>query len=517
MPGFDHSVPLESNLGHDWRKHYAYGMRLLQEPAQSKNGDVFARAAFASASRFSRDYAPAFVGLGIAEMRLGNFANAEVAFLNAALTESRSRFWAYGAIAALNNGDEAVARAFYDGMQRSAQESDPASNFIRDLYQTAGYFGSIERLQSNAFSGALPIGFSCTQSSNAGASSQNASSASDSRSGFGSNAGAGDYVDEDDEEEEEDNASLQLDAPYANIRITKSTRNARTQSDICNNLNIIANVYFVRRYSSDSAAQGNDFFNDLTFQLNASRSREWSRESGSASHNFLQQFELSIPEIQYALRVTPQLSNSSVQVSAAPSVMTSLGYDSKITEGADMTILYNSTGDAQQYTAKTGMMLHLKPELATPDYVKLALNFEYSTVSSLEPSGNAQVLGVASDSYSITGTFPYGRPVVLGTISTGSNSFGAKGQMGLRRVPVLGGAFGSSTRSSSTADTIVLGVLTEPEEFRGTRERKMITAMREKGVAIRNERMIERRRSVHSAPDVVKDGIVYLQSIQPQK
>ena len=512
MPEINPALAPAQDLGHDWRKHYAYGLRLLDEQTVAKNSHVFARAAFSSAARFSRDYSPAFVGLGIAEMRLGNFANAEIAFLNAALIDNRSRYWAYGAIAALNNGDELVARAFFDGMRGSLQEADDASNFVRALYQVQGYPGPIERRSAASALASASAGLIC----DGGEAAPAAARAASSGSAFGSNAGAGDYVDDEDEDEDyddedEDSAALRLGAD----RLTVSTKGAIGGAEICRNLNIVANVYFVRRYSSDASQNGTDFFKDLTFQLNAVSSKDWERQGEDLTETFLNQIELSIPEIQYALRVTPQLTKSTVQVSAAPSVMTSIGSESQIKEGSDLTILYNASGDAEQFTARTGMVLHLRPERATPDYVKLGLNFEYSAVSSIEPTGTAQVLGVSTNSYSITGTFPYGRPVVLGTISTGTQSYASSGQMGLSRLPGLGGAFGASQKSTSAADTIVLGVLTEPEAFRGTRERRMLQVMQQKGVKVQMGGIIERRKSVHTAPNVAREAAAFLASLPP--
>lgn len=508
LPGSDPAARPKQDLGHDWRKHFAYGMELLGEDTVSRNSDVFARAAFSSAARFSRDYSPAFVGLGVAEMRLGNFANAEIAFLNAALIDNRSRYWAYGAIAALNNGDELVARAFYDGMQRAFQEEDAASSFVRSLYQVTGYPGAIER-RSASVGPAAAVGLTCDGGSGSPSSGGGYSSAANT--GFGSGAGAGDYVDDEDEDEADEDDSAALALPQD--RVTFATKSALSQADLCRNLNIVANVYFVRRYSSDATEAGTDFFKDLTFQLNAVTSKEWERENDDRSESILRQDELSIPEIQYALRLTPQLTKSSVQVSAAPSVMTSIGNASEIKEGSDLTILYNSSGDAEQFTARTGMTLHLRPELATPDYVKLGLNFEYSAVSTIEPTGSSQVLGVSTNSYSITGTFPYGRPVVLGTISTGSQSFSASGQKGLNKIP----GFGGSQKSTSSADTIVLGVLTEPEAFRGTRERRLLSVMQQQGVPVRLGGVIERRRTVHAAPNVAEEASRYLESLAPSE
>lgn len=84
-------IPFQ-NLGHDWHRHFAYGLQLLEDDSLAVNKNVFARAAFSSAARFSQDYAPAYVGLGVSEMSLGNFASAQIAFLNAALIDDRSTY-----------------------------------------------------------------------------------------------------------------------------------------------------------------------------------------------------------------------------------------------------------------------------------------------------------------------------------------------------------------------------------------------------------------------------------------
>jgi hypothetical protein len=472
-PAYDPAVKIEHNLGHDWRKHYAYGMQFLQEKTLSGNSDMFARAAFSNAARFSRDFAPAFVGLGLASMKLGNFADAQLAFLNAALIEDRSRYWAYGAISALQNGDETVARVLHDAMQVAAvQEDDEASNFVRLVYQVQGFDGPVERILIRSPDAELASSLLCQ------------ATGSDRSNSF-------------------DSTSEHVPTPGEVAEI----------NEICRNLNIVTNVYFVRRFSTDDTNRGTDFFEKLKFQLSAGTNNEFRRENGDRSNTLLNQVELSIPAIQYALRVTPQLTKSSIQVSAAPSIMTSIGNESEISEGANLTILYNAIGYAQQFTAETGTTLHLLPELATPNYVKLSLKFEYSNVRGLAPSGNAQVLDVSKDSYSITGTFPYGQPVVLGTIASGTHSFSESGQSGLRKTPILGGMFGKSDNSKITSETIILGVLSEPEAFRRNREERIIAAMQEKGVKVNTVSNVERRKSIHTAPDIVVDGIALLKSL----
>ncbi|GHG67015.1 hypothetical protein GCM10010919_15390 [Alishewanella longhuensis] len=473
-PARDQAVSLQQNLGHDWRKHYYYGMQFLQESTLAANSDTFARAAFSSAARFSRDYAPAFIGLGVASMRLGNFPDAQVAFLNAALIDDRSRYWAYSAIAALQHGDERVARALHDAMQAALiQDDDEASRFVRQLYNVQDYNGPMERIANYTADAGVSSSLLCQGNS------------SDSGNNTDSNESA------------------------------SSLSDLATQQEICRNLNIVTNVYFVRRFSTDDTSRGTDFFENLTFQLSAGTNKEFRRDNGDRSDSLLNQVELSIPAIQYALRVTPQLTKSSIQVSAAPSIMTSIGNESQITEGANLTILYNATGYAQQFTAETGTTLNLIPELATPNYVKLALKFEYSNVRGLSPSGNAQVLDVAKDTYAITGTFPYGQPVVLGTIASGTHSFSESGQSGLRRTPLLGGAFGRSDNNQIMSETIILGVLSEPEVFRRNREERIISVMQDKGVSVTLNEAFQRRKAIHSAPDIAVDAISFLKRLSP--
>ncbi|MGB5948719.1 MAG: hypothetical protein WBG82_05315 [Parvibaculum sp.] len=447
----DRPVPFQ-NLGHDWRRHFEYGLQLLEEDSLAANKNVLARAAFSSAARFSRDYAPAYVGLGIAEMALGNFAEAQIAFLNAALIDDRSMYWALSAIAALKNGDEIVARSLFDAMQAApAQDDDPASRFVRAIYLPDDKTFS-SRIRT------IPY-------------------ASDAKAA-------------DDE-----------------LACEKNTRD-----EICRDLNIVANVYFVRRYSTDSRTRGTDFFNDLTVLLGASRTQDWQKENGSSTVSVLSEVSLSIPEIEYAVRLTPQNVNSSVYVNAAPSIVTSVGEESEIHEGSNRTILYNSTGYADEYTAETGMTLNLKPEVATPHYVNLKLRFEFSSIGTLEPSSMAQVLDVSKNTYTITGYFPYGKPIVLGTISSGTQKYDATGQSGLNRIPLVGGAFGKSEDRISASDTMVIGVLSEPTAFHGSRERRVLEAMRSMGVKIAPESAIERRKDLHRAPDIHTFGLGFLKA-----
>ena len=444
-------IPFQ-NLGHDWHRHFAYGLQLLEDDSLAVNKNVFARAAFSSAARFSQDYAPAYVGLGVSEMSLGNFASAQIAFLNAALIDDRSTYWALSAMAALKNGDEIVARSLFDAMQAShTQDDDPASRFIRAVYLPGDttYSSPIATIPHEADNTQAEKGLTCD-------------------------------------------------------------KNAR--DDICRNLNIVANIYFVRRYSTDSKSRGTDFFNDLTVQLGATRTQEWQKEARESTVSILSELSLSIPEIEYAVRLTPQNVNSSVYVNAAPSVVTSIGEESEIHEGSNKTILFNSAGDAEQYTAETGLTLNLEPVLATPDYVNLKWNFEFSSLGTLEPSASAQVLDVSKNTYAIAGYFPYGKPIVLGTIASGTQQYEGTGQTGLNRVPLVGGAFGKSEDRISASDTMVIGVLSEPTAFHGSHEKQVLEAMESMGVKITSHETIERRRILHQAPDIYAFGLSFLKT-----
>ncbi|WP_372024951.1 hypothetical protein P7L70_26105 [Tistrella mobilis] len=443
-PHFAEPMAPIHELGHDWRKHFSYGLDLLDQDTPLNNRAVFTRAAFASAARFARDHAPSYAGLGLAESMLGNQGEAEVAFLNAALIEDRSLYWALATIAALRNGDEAVARTLFDAMQSAKiQSDDPASRFVREVYlaENPPSEAAITRIPYQARIEGLDDDLICNDTSD---------------------------------------------------------------DDVCRDLNIVANLYFVRRTSSETMARGTDFFNELTVQLGAERTQSWEKNSGQDwQMSILNEVTLSIPEIQYAVRITPQASNSKVYVDAAPSVVTSIGNTSEIHEGANLTILYNSTGDAEEYTAETGLTLHIEPDRATPRYASLQLQFEFSSIATFEPSALAQVLNVSKNTYQITGYFPYGRPVVLGTIANTTKQHTNSGQTVLDRIPLVGGAFGQSDTQLATSDTLILARLSVPSAFHGSHEQRVLDAMRGMGVEVMGYDMIERRRIVHLAPDLL--------------
>lgn len=427
------------NLGHDWRRHFDYGVTLLQRDHLATHRTVFARAAFSSAARFGRDHAPSWAGLGLSNLELGHYNEAQSAFLNAALIEDRSLYWALAALAALQGGNERVARALADAMLLApVQDDDQVTRFIRAVYLP----------DDTTFSAPLlPVRTS--------------------------------------DEAPEVDPDLVCDR--------------HSEDALCRGLNVVASVYFVRRSSTDTVSRGIDFFNDLSLQLGAESAFERPKgESTSALH----EATLSIPDIQYAVRLTPLGAGSSLYLNAAPSVITSIGEESVIREGSDLTILYNSTGYSDDFTAETGIQLRIEPEAATPDHVKLKLGFELSSVSALMPSLSAQILDVSSNEYSISGHFPYGRPVVLGTISSGAQKQSSSGQKGLRRLPLVGTNFGQSRDETTASDTLVIGVLSEPAVFRGSHEQKMLDTMREMGVRFSDRREIRRRKVVHRAPDM---------------
>lgn len=473
LPRYEQPMQARQNLGYDWRSHFRYGIEMLEANRLEQHKTVFARAAFSSAARFSLDHAPSYAGLGLSELNLGNFSEAQIAFMNAALIENRSMYWALSAIAALRGGAEVVARTLFDAMQAAAiQDDDPATHFIRAVYSPADTTYSLPLAS-------IP------------------------------HAVGSDSVDED----LVCNADNSLEEP------------------LCRNLNIMFSVYFVRRYVSDATTRGSGFFNDLIFRLGAAEGEnfyqyERIREHGSEldggeesarnnitrTRQLLLQPHLSIPDIEYAMRFMPLNLRSSVYLNSAPAVVASIGEASEIRDGADLTILLSGGvyGDSSEHTAQTGTSLSVEPELATPEHVKLKLGFELSSVSTLEPSANAQVLNVSTNKYTIAGHFPYGKPVVLGKLTNGTQKYDDSGQVGLRRAPGIGGAFGASREEVSTSETLVLGVLSEPAVFRGSQERRVLQAMRTMGVAAAQYETIERRKILHRAPDVSEFLIEFL-------
>lgn len=437
--------PLTSpqTLGRDWHKHFDYGVTLLeQEIPDGKhrdNGMVFARAAFASAARFSRDYAPAYAGLGLTNLQLGYLTDAEEAFLNAGLMEDRSLYWALASLAALQQGDERLALAAFHLMQQAKiQDEDPVTHFVRGIYAVNGS-------QFNT-----PL------------------------------------------------VSVPLRPPAAPEDASTVCRNDSEEAQ-CRNLNVVVSVYFVRRSTSDTITRGTNFFNDLKLQLGAEGSI--SRATGDAESIISRSATLTIPDIQYAVRLTPMDSRTNLYLTAAPSVVTSIGKTSEIHQGSNLTILYNSEGYTNDYTAETGISLRIQPEEASSDAVKLLLDFELSSVAGLAPSMTAQVLNVSSNKYSIEGFFPYGRPVVLGTISSSSHQQKGDGQMGLRRLPLFGNTFGDSKEDTNSSDTLVLGYLEEPAAFRGSHEQQLLDMLRGRGLSIGAISSVRRRTQLYQAPD----------------
>jgi len=463
-----YETPLEptQNLGYDWRKHFDYGIQMLKADRLEQHKTVFARAAFSSAARFSLDHAPSYAGLGLSELNLGNFSEAQIAFMHAALIEDRSMYWALSAIAALRSGNEVVARTLFDAMHAAAiQGDDPATRFIDAVYSAGNTTYP------------LPL--------------------SEIPHALG------------DDGEQRD---LVCDADNSRDELR------------CRNLNIVVSVYFVRRYTSDATTRGTGFFNDLVFRLGAAESDNYYRYERSRdgdddvmhSQQLLLQPHLSIPDIEYAVRLMPMNLRSSVYLNAAPSVVTSIGQESEIREGFDLTIMFSggAYGNATEHTAETGTVLNIVPESASPEYARLKLDFQFSSVATLEPGLNAQVLNVSTNKYTLTGHFPYGQPVVLGKLSNGSQKYDDSGQIGLRRPPLIGGAFGASREEVATSETLVLGVLSEPAAFRGSHEKRVLDAMRAMGVKTPGYDTIQRRKIVNQAPDVAGLMLGFLEQQQ---
>jgi tetratricopeptide (TPR) repeat protein len=455
LPHYDKPPQALQNLGaYDWRRHFDNGLALLESDRLEQHKLVFARAAFSNAARFGRDHAPSYAGLGLSEMELGDFAGAQIAFMDAALIDNRSMYWALSALAALRNDDEQVARNLFDAMQSAAQQDDdPVSRFIRAVY-----------LPGDA-TYALPLSPVLMKPGNPDV--------------------------------------------KGDLACTADNEGKEAQ---CRNLDVTAQVYFVRRYVSDAVTRGNGFFNNLKMLLGASEDSNYFQyhrtlnEDGSLSRvkELLLQPHLSIPDIEYALRLTPMNNSNHIYLNAAPSVVATVGKESEVREGDDLTIMFagGQNSNATEHTAKTGTILSMQPDAISPDSVSMKIAFELSMVSSLEPGTNSQVLDVSTNKYTIYGHFPYGQPVVLGTITDGSQSYTGSGQSGLRRVPGIGGAFGQSSRQTATSETLVLGVLSEPAAFRGSHEKRVLEAMQAMGVTTKDYTSIRRRKILHNAPDM---------------
>lgn len=426
-----------------WHEHFDYGRELLADGHAAKAKAAFARAAFESAARFSRDYAPAYAGLGYANMLLGDWGQAQRAYLKAGLLSDDQFYWAMGAMAALKSGDELAAQTFYQQMQKAEQHSDDAvSNFIRNVYGSTG-----------------------------------------SASG----------------------ARLQV-IPYSNPAKGQEKElvcDEKSDKEECKNLNITAEVFFIRRTSSHSMSVGNDFFSDLVFQLGAQRVISAEKEvPNDWVTNVSDEINLSIPDIQYAVRALPLMDDSNVYVNATPSVLMTLGNSSEVREGTDRTIFYNSSVFSDNYTAKTGTTLTIEPDKATDAYCRMKIEFEFSSLNSLTPGSNALVLDVTTSNYDLTGYFPYDTPVVLGTISSGKQEESSGGQKGLRFVPIIGNVAGSAGSSLSKADTLVLGRVSAPAAFSGSSEAQTLETMRQSGIKVDDKAVIKRRKIIYAAPDM---------------
>src|SRR3546814_15061873 len=102
----------------------------------------------------------------------------------------------------------------------------------------------------------------------------------------------------------------------------------------------VVSVYFVRRSSTNTVTRGTNFFNDLKLQLGAEGSV--SRITGDAQTSVSRSATLTIPDIQYAVRLTPLDSRTNLYLTAAPSVVTSIGKTSEIHQDRKSTRLNSS-------------------------------------------------------------------------------------------------------------------------------------------------------------------------------
>lgn len=442
-------IPERSVSG--WQGHFHYGRDLLETSQSATPRLAFSRSAFESAARFSIDYAPAYVGLGYTNMRLGEYGSAQQAFLEAGLLSDNAFYWALGALAALKNADEHTAYAFYLRMKSAQiQPSDDLSRFIDRVYapQANGTDLSLVRVDEEIPASKVDADLVCED-------------------------GAGD--------------------------------------DVCEHLNIVAEIFFVRRLSYTSQSVGNDFFSNLVFQLGAERIVSIEKDfPGPSEKSIADELSLSIPTIQYAIRALPLEDAENIYINATPSVLMTLGNESEVREGTDRTILYNSEGFSDDFTAETGTTLVMEADQATADYCRMKLEFEFNQLSTFTPGASAVVLDVATSRYSLKGYFPYNRPVVLGTMSNGVEEQAASGEAGLRNVPGIGNLTGNRASSIRKADTLILGRVSAPKVFEGSNEIRLLSVMKENGFKVDFKDGIHRRNIIYDAPEIDQILLEYL-------
>jgi general secretion pathway protein D len=169
---------------------------------------------------------------------------------------------------------------------------------------------------------------------------------------------------------------------------------------------------------------------------------------------------------------------SDVRLLSTPSVLVRNNAEAKLDVGTKIPVNSTSfnpingdpgTGDGtytQVQYLDTGVMLTVKPRISRDGTVFMEIDQEVSSPGAIGAGGNREV-----DTRNLVteAAIKSGETVMLAGLILDGESIGSRGLPGLSRIPVIGGLFGTQTKSNNRSEVIILvtpRVIRDPDEAR---------------------------------------------------
>ena len=473
-----------------FKQHFDQALSKYNADDRSLSDLQFAGAGFEASWRLSGDYWPALIMLGLVLEEQGLHAQATDRYIQVAEITDEAVHWQAASISALRAGYEVLAYALY---LRSKEASGPSTNrlssYLDGLYEQSGNTGkrgrlinpiSIERRSSDAFV--------CQTNSSADSGSDGS-----------------DY--EDSESDAEDGDSfMSFDFLVEGEDSAATDMNGSTSAalrDPCANRNILIDAFIIRRASGASSRSGMDLLSGLQLELGALLLdyNAISEAGGDYETTRMRSGSLTIPNITYALSVATD-DHSTVSVEASPSILAKIGETSHIFEGTEVFIVSSGQYSGGQFEKKVGVKLTIEPAMITERAATMKVAIDLSSlIGGLAGSQNFQAINTDLLETVIHGTFPYGKAVVVGSLTSLGITGTTGGQTGLRNLPGVGALFGVDRATVENRELLVL-LLVRPgsEEFEGIDDEQIELIDRHN--LILPEASFRRGGFIHEAPEL---------------
>ena len=428
-----------SNL-RDGDQHMAKGYAFLRRAEVVSSDFYFARSAFERAAIIRVDDPTPEYLKGYAFFELGQYRDATLAFVSAALLNHTSDAWWLASLAALRSGHEMAAQSLYEqGRRANSGTSATLSSFMESLY------GSVPNANDVVVNGTFPAinSFTCN--------------------------GISDEV-----EEVEGLCASDLELEF----------------------------YIVERTLRSDSTSGQDLIGNLSLNVLGGRIINDSSSSNSTSSNstsIASTITLDVPSINYDLSFASdgEVSNT---VTATPRMRVRLNEDSIIASGLSRTVVLPGEDFSRGLEVTSGINLTVSLGSFTEIGGRIVASVEFSDPSELIATGSYVELQNNTSSMTVAGEAFYNEAFILGSLETTGHYSQAAGQTGLRDLPVVGAIFGQTNVKNRRKEFVVMGVLRQPASIAFYEEARVIAMLSENSIEISSG--ARRKPIVHTMPSL---------------